>query len=154
MPLPDPTKPLKVVLLSDPNLSDEMDVVAYQKTRDESLIKDKSDACKAVRFELQPITYRCLTAIDRFHASMPGRWTEAFLSSCRAIYFSDGTVWQPKGLQTIRPEGRKVSWTVAGDEWEERVVARWGINALYELGRIAYDRARLPTEGGDADPLG
>lgn len=151
MPLPDPTKPLRIVLLSDPNLdAEKMDVSRYIETYDESLIIDKDKANPATRFVLHPIPRRQLLAIDDSNASVKARFREAAMVSLRSIELPNGKTLEPQHVQTTKRG--KEQWKRANDDWEDLIMDRWGVDGLEVCGSVAYRRARMPLE--NADPLG
>lgn len=143
----DPTGALDLVLSSDPNLDPSMDLLAYLRTRDPVLIKDKDKTCPAVRFHAVGISFDWLCRIDDAHPeSHRGRWRDAVLAGVRSITLPDGSVLKPN-LMSVRLGD--ATQQIADTAWLKLIKDRWGMEGVYELGRAIYNRACAP----EADTL-
>jgi hypothetical protein len=143
VPLPDPSKPLEVVLVDDPRLSPTMDRAAYMTSRDPALIVDADPSCRAVRFTLHPIARRHLLAIDAQTESPSRRHYLAAMASIRAVRLPGGDLREPTDLQTIATPRDGEPWKAAGEAWEDYLASVLRKEHLYTLGRLASERAGI-----------
>ncbi len=144
MPI-DPTKPLIVVLTSDPALAPEMNVIEYIATREPDLIKERQ-GMKAVRFQLVPIPRPQLIWIDEQFTQPLSRYRWALLASLREIVNAAGKIIPAPKLNHVLSPGED-AWTYAPGTWFEQISKTWGQDAAYLLGKMAHDYASLPETG-------
>lgn len=147
----DPLGSIEMVIVSkrfrDPALDAEsMQLDEYVKTRDPALIRDR-EGMTATRFFCEPLKRTWVAeTVDSFEAESK-RYGLAFLAACTAVRLGDGTVLKPE----TRYEG-PYKQLVAGPEWHERIADQFGMVTIYEIGKLAWERAQLPA--GARGPFG
>lgn len=108
----------------------------YRETRDVAHLVFRAEV-KPTEFVLSPIPANYASVLEQ---SAPiTRNVLAFLASCLEVRLPDGSVLRPR---KIVPGAYKTRH--AEDDWVETCTAQWGIETVYEMGRVAYERARLP----------
>lgn len=146
----DPLGPLRVVRAHPKALDPAIDVKAmgkdldeYRRTRDESLLKFH-DGMQPVWFELRPLPASyAYEALD--NPAIQGRLRDVV--ACRAgltrVLLPNGDVLAPDPKQTVQT---MFDFDLAGEEWIDRLVRKFGGHTPVEMGRIAHERAMLPEE--------
>jgi hypothetical protein len=150
----DPSQPARIVRInpSQPDTAVDTaksDMGQYAKTRDEKHLKFK-DGRQPDRFVMVPLTgvyvALCLDSVP----SEPLRLMLAVQASCRGVECADGsrmdvdtTTLDDVGIDEVK---------LAPRSWAAKLIAKFGVETLYELGRFAIARAKLP-EGADG-PFG
>jgi hypothetical protein len=146
-----PTGSLRAVLVHPHCRSDaldpEMDFAKYIETRDESLVKVRTGMV-APWFVLKPIKkVLCAEHLDTIQTHT-ARAHASFLVACHEIDCGNDRILKPEpGELTPGAYGSHV----ASDEWMDRVANEFGLEAVYEMGHLAWQRARL--KAGAAGPF-
>jgi hypothetical protein len=146
-----PTGPLSIVLVAPDSRSEaldpSMDFAKYAETRDPALIKEKP-GMRAPRFNISPIKrVPFIENIDTCSTHVV-KCEVAFAWACHEIDKGDGNSLKPDAADiTTMPNGTKV----AGGEWIEKVADEFGVPAIYEVGHVIYQRAKL--KAGAAGPF-
>jgi hypothetical protein len=144
----DPSKPLVMVLSTDPNLDlSEMDILEYLRSRDPALIRDKSEVAPATRFSFGPIAFDYLLRIDEAESTQV-RQRQAFAAGLRSVTTPDGKAFP---LHHITVKIGDATQQVLDGETLQAIKKRFGMDAIYELGRAHYRMQSAPD--GDTDPL-
>lgn len=143
----DTLGPRRVVRVGRYAIDDALDVektniFAYRLTRDPKLLvfaEGKSEA-DAVWFSIGRLKNRFVTEALDVLESPAARFERAFRAACQRI--------EIPGEEPMAPDEKQlVEWRsggkVAGDEWVDRVVDRFGRTAVQEMGSVAYDLANL-----------
>lgn len=118
--------------------SGEERLVRYRAERDMGCLVLKPDVAPTV-FVLSPIPQVAAPMLLE-GMSTAVRYVSAFQLSVHEIRLPDGTTMRPKNISPVSYGARK-----ADDDWINRVMAKWGADTVYELGRLAFERARLPV---------
>ena len=130
----DYVSPLRVVSKHDPALNlESMDLAAYEKTRDPSLVQELP-GCKARWFVLRPLSFKDRCACDSA-ASPERKFVFAAQFALERVEFEDGTTMVPRMEIRGRPD---LIW---GDEDLESLFRACGMPTVYEMGVIAYARS-------------
>ena len=132
----DPTKPLEVVHTKDPNLSPDMDIPEYIRTRDPALIID-GPTKKATRFVLRPLSMEARVDIDDRYPSLAARQRLAFQCTIHEVRSHSSSEEVP----TVKVG----AYRVCTDEYFDKFQAKWGLNFIYTLGSIIYALSGEPA---------
>ena len=112
----------------------------YRETRAKGLVKVKGDSqpAWAVVKRLPPSYTPSLAPFDS--ATI---YALAFKAAVHLIRMPDGTDLRPKPeqLSASRP-----GVEMAGDEWVDEIGNRFGMDFVIEVGRVAYEFARMPLD--------
>ncbi len=141
----DPIAPIKVLatneMFRDPALADisEAELEDYRKTRDYDAIKDRLQGSPTI-FDVKRLPPTAAMTLDTMNEK--SRLFTAFLLACHDVTLADGAslVPDPKKMRNAQ-HGAKL----ADDQWFNDVATRFGIETCYEVGRVAYEWARLPS---------
>jgi hypothetical protein len=141
MSLADPFAPIKIVIITpgvrDEALAEDMDLAAYERTRDPGLVKANAGALpKWVR--LAPLKRTFVAEVIDSFRSESQRYAMAFLAACRGIENVDGATLEPateKGAYEQR---------VAQPDFVDAAADVLGMRGVYEAGKVALQRAYLP----------
>ena len=112
----------------------------YRTTRDKALVKVEGDKQPpwAVVKRLPPSYTPMIQSYER-----PTVFAMSFKAAVHLIRMPDGTDLRPKPAQlTAIREGVDM----ASDEWVDLVADRWGMDFVLEVGRVAWEFARMPLD--------
>lgn len=135
--------PIKIVRISkssrDPALDPSMDLVAYGKSRDESLVKTLPDRTP-VWFQVKHMS--AVFYLDVMTSMRDGaRVAVAFKACCHEIRLPNGEVLTPTGF-----ENDVLDTKMANNEWVDLVRGKFGLAAIQEIANVALERAVLSDE--------
>lgn len=137
----DPLSPIDVVLVEpfcrDPALDPAMDLDAYRAERRAEHIKELPGQ-KAARFRVGLLDRAFLAEKIEGMASETARNTMAFLAACHRVTDAEGH----EHKADVQPGA--YDQPMATPAWLNEVADRYGMDAVYELGRVARVRAALP----------
>lgn len=151
----DPTKPFRIVLISegvrDPALDMTLDQLAeYAKTRDESLLRFKEGKTPTWLHVQRVGKLALATIVDSTPAvsGESGRHIRAFRLGCPLVEPSPDVFPDAKG--TWEPDPKRADDVgegirMAGLEWFERVANEMGTDAVYETADVIRQHASLPA---------
>lgn len=124
----------------DPALDlDAMDLDAYRKTRDPELIKCREGQTPA-RFRIKPL--KAAYVVDALESQLQKtRYTMAVLASCHEITLHNGEVIKPARMERAIFETQ-----IADASWLDVIRNKFGLETVYEIGRVAFERATLPED--------
>lgn len=131
---------LRVACVLDPAIDREQtDVLAYAEKRDPSMIVTLPGLSPRW-FHLRPLTQSQVASCDA-HVADAQRWNVAFCLSVEAIdcLLVPGEAWRPTTRVRDPASGKTIR--VINDRELEVVHRALGKAWIYEVGRVAYDRA-------------
>lgn len=110
----------------------------YRKTRDPKALVLKSEQ-KPTWFVCKPLSPTSAVGLDGF--TLLGARRMAFVLGCHEVRLPNGDVMKPKKLKA-GPGGT----ALPADEnaWVDEIGRRFGLETIYEIGSVIYERARLP----------
>ncbi len=118
----------------------------YRKTRDVSKLAKKPGA-EFTRFVCKPLPASFVAAVlDNMNLTV--RHMIAFRQSCHRVCLPEGGDIKPPNK--LRPEA--CGTKAADDVWIDVVARRFGLETIYEVGRVIYERARLPEGAHGTGP--
>lgn len=112
---------------------------AYRKTRDPSALVMKPDQ-RPTAFVCKPLA-ASLVAKVLDGRTLLSAYLAAFVYGCHEIRMPDGEPIKPAKLVQIA-SGPSVPTNE--DLWIDTVARRFGLETIYEIGSVIYERARLP----------
>ena len=120
-----------------PSAEDRLD--AYRKTRDPAALVLRAGA-SPTRFVVRGMSAMFVQSVL---ASLPAqpRNALAFACACHEVVLPDGAVLKPRSLKAAAHGAR-----CSEDEWLDVIAQRFGVATVDEIGRVAYERARLPRD--------
>ena len=139
----DPLANLEIVATNemylDPALDmGEAELEEYRKTRDSALLVCKPEQA-TVRFVVKRIPASFLPTLEGMSPAV--RFQVALLVACHEIRLPGGDTLQPDRRQMTNGA---CATKVAGEEWYNLIATRYGYETCREIGRVAYEHARLP----------
>lgn len=142
----NPLAPLDVLatneMFRDPALADlsEAELAEYRATRDLDAIRARlPESPKPTVFvvkRLPPVSTAGMEGMSRSFRELL-----AFLQACHCVVLPDGAPLEPDRKKMSKAAG---GVSQADDEWFNRIAARFGVETCYEIGRVAFEWARLP----------
>jgi hypothetical protein len=146
----DPIAPLDVLAtnahFSDPAIdhataddgpTGEERLEAYRRSRDPKELSFLP-GLEPHRFRAKPLP--AVFAASVLEGMVPSaRNALAFATACHEVVLPDGATLRPRSVKASS-HGTRCS----DDEWVNTIAERFGLETVYEVGRVAYERARLP----------
>lgn len=141
----DPIAPLRIVATNEhfAAVSDDLDMSpadldAYRRTRDEALVRAKPGRAPTW-FVVQRLPAIVIPTLARMSADELRDQT-AFLMACHLVE-TPTLKHEPEARQYASGIG---GTRLAGDDWFNACARRWGVETCLEVGRVAFQWARLP----------
>lgn len=148
----DPIGPIDVIatnsMFSDPaidhgtgddGVTGEERLEAYRRTRDLADLRLVAGV-EPHRFRAKPLPGVFAQSVLAGMVA-PARNALAFATACHEIVLPTGAVLRPKSVKTSS-HGTRCS----DDAWVNDMIDRFGAETIEEVGRVAYERARLPRD--------
>lgn len=119
--------------------SGEARLAEYRRTRDRSALVLKPDS-KPTLFVCKPLA-ASLVARLLDERSLPQARLGAFVLGCHEVVLPDGSKLAPKRLS---PQVGGAAAPTDENAWVDEIARRFGLDTVYEIGSVIYERARLP----------
>ncbi len=142
--LHDPIAPLDVLatngMFRDPALADlsEAELDDYRRTRDLEAVQARLKG-EPTRFIVRRLPPSVIIAMEGMGGA--ARLFQALLFAVHCVRLPDGAELCPDP-KTMKPGPNGTRY--APDEWFDQLATRFGIETCYEVGRVAFEWARLP----------
>jgi len=111
----------------------------YRRTRDVAVLRLR-DGVTPTLFVVKPLGATYIASVVDTFSGDTFRHVMSFMASCHEIRRADGSRLEPAGKLAKSVKGTMVG----NDEWIDTVAAEFGLLTVYEIGSVAYQRARLP----------